>query len=149
MRKKVYKIKKLFAVFILSSVFFLLCQSLIPYLFYDAAEVTTSTGDILVALKEFQVLEPDKLIEFDTHKKIRFMNTNTGMSFEFDYEGVEEKVRPYYLEQARKKKWKVLKATDSEIVLEKQRHENLLHLYLHKQKDSIWLLEASYRKIIK
>ena len=103
----------------------------------------------MVALKEFQVLEPDKLIEFDTHKKIRFMNTNTGMSFEFDYEGVEEKVRPYYLEQARKKKWKVLKATDSEIVLEKQRHENLLHLYLHKQKDSIWLLEASYRKIIK
>ncbi len=147
--EKIYKIKKIFVIFILSSVFFLICQSLIPYLFYDDTEVTNSTGNILIALKEVKVLEPDKLLEFDIHKKIRFVGTNTSMSFKFNYSGLDNEIQPYYIEQAKKKKWKVIKANDNEIVLEKKRDKNLVHLDFQKQKDSIWLLNASYTIIMK
>lgn len=144
--KKIYRIKKIFVVFVLSMIFFIACKSLVPYLLYDDTEVTHSTGNILVSLKELQILEPNKLTEFNTYKKYRFADTNTSMSFKFDYSDIENQVQPYYLEQANSKNWNVVKVTDNQIILEKERQDNLINLNFEKQKDKTWVLKTSYRR---
>ncbi len=141
---------KIIKVVICAFLFFEFCKIIIlPNVFFSSSEINYSRGTILVALKELQILNIDKLIKFDTNRKFRFVSANTSMSFEFDYDGVEDKVKPYYLEQAKKKNWKVIKVNDNEIILEKQRDKNLVHLDFQKQKDNIWLLNASYTIIMK
>lgn len=128
---------------------FLLCKFCIiflPPIIFDNNEVNNSTGNILVALKELQVLEPEKLVEFETHKKLRFTDGNTSMTLKFDYAEIEDKVQSYYVRQAKNKNWDIIKAKEDEIILEKQREENLVRLDLRKQKDKFWLMNVSIQK---
>lgn len=114
----------------------------LPNFYYDDKENKIVTGRILTSMKEFEILEPDKAIEFEINKKTQNDLEHTNLMLKFDYGNVTKKVEDYYQKQAEVKQWQFVKNDDIE--LKKDFGEYSISLNLKKIEGDIWQLNGYY-----
>lgn len=57
----------------------------LPNFYYDKHENKIVTGRILTSMKEFEILQPDKAVEFEINKKTQNDLEHTNLMLKFDY----------------------------------------------------------------
>ena len=66
-------------------------------------------------MKEFEILQPDKAVEFEINKKTQNDLEHTNLMLKFDYGNDVKKVEDYYQRQAEVKQWQFVKNDDIEL----------------------------------
>lgn len=100
----------------------------LPNFYYDDKENKIVTGRILTSMKEFEILEPDKAIEFEINKKTQNDLEHTNLMLKFDYGNDVKTIEDYYEKQAKVKQWQFVKNDDIE--LKKDFGEYTINLHL-------------------
>lgn len=114
----------------------------LPNFYYDDKENKIVTGRILTSMKEFEILEPDKAVEFEINKKRQNDLEHTNLMLKFDYGNDTKKVEDYYQKQAEVKQWQFVKNDDIE--LKKDFGEYSINLNLKKLEGNMWQLNGYY-----
>lgn len=114
----------------------------LPNFYYDDKENKIVTGRILTSMKEFEILEPDKAIEFEINKKTQNDLEHTNLMLKFDYGNDVKTIEDYYEKQAKVKQWEFVKNDDIE--LKKDFGEYSINLNLKKFEGDIWQLNGYY-----
>lgn len=114
----------------------------LPNFYYDDKENKIVTGRILTSMKEFEILEPDKAVEFEINKKTQNDLEHTNLMLKFDYGNDVKTIEDYYEKQAEVKKWQFVKNDDIE--LKKDFGEYTINLHLKKLEGNIWELNGYY-----
>lgn len=114
----------------------------LPNFYYDDKENKIVTGRILTSMKEFEILEPDKAVEFEINKKRQNDLEHTNLMLKFDYGNDVKTIEDYYEKQAEVKQWQFVKNDDIE--LKKDFGEYTINLHLKKLEGNIWELNGYY-----
>lgn len=114
----------------------------LPNFYYDDKENKIVTGRILTSMKEFEILEPDKAVEFEINKKRQNDLEHTNLMLKLNYGNDEKRVEDYYKKQAKEKRWQFIKNDDIE--LKKNFGEYSINLNLKKLGGNIWELNGYY-----
>lgn len=114
----------------------------LPNFYYDDKENKIVTGRILTSMKEFEILQPDKAIEFEINKKTQNDLEHTNLMLKFDYGNDVKTIEDYYEKQAKVKQWEFVKNDDIE--LKKDFGEYSINLNLKKFEGDIWQLNGYY-----
>ena len=114
----------------------------LPNFYYDDKENKIVTGRILTSMKEFEILEPDKAVEFEINKKRQNDLEHTNLMLKFDYGNDVKTIEDYYEKQAEVKQWQFVKNDDIE--LKKDFGEYSISLNLKKIEGDIWQLNGYY-----
>lgn len=108
-----------FVLILIIGVTYGLCRVLqgnwLPNFYYDDKENKIVTGRILTSMKEFEILEPDKAIEFEINKKTQNDLEHTNLMLKFDYGNDVKTIEDYYEKQAKVKQWQFVKNDDIEL----------------------------------
>lgn len=114
----------------------------LPNFYYDKHENKIVTGRILTSMKEFEILEPDKAVEFEINKKRQNDLEHTNLMLKLNYGNDEKRVEDYYKKQAKEKRWQFIKNDDIE--LKKDFGEYSISLNLKKFEGDMWQLNGYY-----
>lgn len=114
----------------------------LPNFYYDDKENKIVTGRILTSMKEFEILQPDKAVEFEINKKRQNDLEHTNLMLKFDYGNDVKTIEDYYEKQAEVKQWQFVKNDDIE--LKKDFGEYTINLHLKKLEGNIWELNGYY-----
>lgn len=114
----------------------------LPNFYYDDKENKIVTGRILTSMKEFEILEPDKAVEFEINKKRQNDLEHTNLMLKFDYGNDVKTIEDYYEKQAEVKQWQFVKNDDIE--LKKDFGKYTINLHLKKLEGNIWELNGYY-----
>ena len=87
----------------------------LPNFYYDKHENKIVTGRILTSMKEFEILQPDKAVEFEINKKRQNDLEHTNLMLKFDYGNDVKTIEDYYQKQAEVKQWQFVKNDDIEL----------------------------------
>ena len=93
-------------------------------------------------MKEFEILEPDKAVEFEINKKRQNDLEHTNLMLKLNYGNDEKRVEDYYKKQAKEKRWQFIKNDDIE--LKKDFGEYSISLNLKKFEGDMWQLNGYY-----
>lgn len=93
-------------------------------------------------MKEFEILEPDKAVEFEINKKRQNDLEHTNLMLKLNYGNDEKRVEDYYKKQAKEKRWQFIKNDDIE--LKKNFGEYSINLNLKNLGGNIWELNGYY-----
>lgn len=93
-------------------------------------------------MKEFEILQPDKAVEFEINKKTQNDLEHTNLMLKFDYGNDVKTIEDYYEKQAKVKQWEFVKNDDIE--LKKDFGEYSINLNLKKLEGNIWELNGYY-----
>lgn len=114
----------------------------LPNFYYDDKENKIVTGRILTSMKEFEILQPDKAVEFEINKKRQDDLEHTNLTLKLDYGINERTIEDYYEKQAKERYWQFVKNEDIE--LKKDFGEYTINLKLKKLEGNIWQLNGYY-----
>ena len=114
----------------------------LPNFYYDKHENKIVTGRILTSMKEFEILQPDKAVEFEINKKTQNDLEHTNLTLKLDYGINERTIEDYYEKQAKERHWQFVKNEDIE--LKKDFGEYTINLKLKKLEGDIWQLNGYY-----
>ena len=114
----------------------------LPNFYYDKHENKIVTGRILTSMKEFEILQPGKAVEFEINKKTQNDLEHTNLMLKFDYGNDVKKIEDYYEKQAEVKQWQFVKNDDIE--LKKDFGEYSISLNLKKIEGDMWQLNGYY-----
>ena len=114
----------------------------LPNFYYDKHENKIVTGRILTSMKEFEILQPDKAVEFEINKKRQDDLEHTNLTLKLDYGINERTIEDYYEKQAKERHWQFVKNEDIE--LKKDFGEYTINLKLKKLEGNIWQLNGYY-----
>ena len=114
----------------------------LPNFYYDKHENKIVIGRILTSMKEFEILQPDKAVEFEINRKRQDDLEHTNLTLKLDY-GINERIiEDYYEKQAKERHWQFVKNEDIE--LKKDFGEYTINLKLKKLEGNIWQLNGYY-----
>ena len=114
----------------------------LPNFYYDDKENKIVTGRILTSMKEFEILQPNKAVEFEINKKRQDDLEHTNLMLKLNYGNDVKIIEDYYEKQAKERHWQFVKNEDIE--LKKDFGEYTINLKLKKLKDNIWQLNGYY-----
>lgn len=114
----------------------------LPNFYYDKHENKIVTGRILTSMKEFEILQPDKAVEFEINKKRQDDLEHTNLMLKLNYGNDTKIIEDYYEKQAKERHWQFVKNEDIE--LKKDFGEYTINLKLKKLEGNIWQLNGYY-----
>ena len=114
----------------------------LPNFYYDDKENKIVTGRILTSMKEFEILQTDKAVEFEINKKRQDDLEHTNLMLKLNYGNDTKIIEDYYEKQAKERHWQFVKNEDIE--LKKDFGEYTINLKLKKLEGNIWQLNGYY-----
>ena len=114
----------------------------LPNFYYDDKENKIVTGRILTSMKEFEILQTDKAVEFEINKKRQDDLEHTNLMLKLNYGNDTKIIEDYYEKQAKERHWQFVKNEDIE--LKKDFGEYTINLKLKKLEGDIWQLNGYY-----
>ena len=114
----------------------------LPNFYYDDKENKIVTGRILTSMKEFEILQPNKAVEFEINKKTQNDLGHTNLILKLNYGNDVKTIEDYYEKQAKERHWQFVKNEDIE--LKKDFGEYTINLKLKKLEGDIWQLNGYY-----
>lgn len=114
----------------------------LPNFYYDDKENKIVTGRILTSMKEFEILQPNKAVEFEINKKRQDYLEHTNLMLKLNYGNDTKIIEDYYEKQAKERHWQFVKNEDIE--LKKDFGEYTINLKLKKLEGNIWQLNGYY-----
>lgn len=114
----------------------------LPNFYYDDKENKIVTGRILTSMKEFEILQPNKAVEFEINKKRQDYLEHTNLMLKLNYGNDTKIIEDYYEKQAKERHWQFVKNEDIE--LKKGFGEYTINLKLKKLEGNIWQLNGYY-----
>lgn len=114
----------------------------LPNFYYDKNENKIVTGRILTSMKEFEILQPNKAVEFEINKKKLDDLEHTNLILKLNYGNDVKTIEDYYEKQAKERQWQFVKNEDIE--LKKDFGEYTINLKLKKLEGNIWQLNGYY-----